>query len=189
MKTLTDILNETSNLDTTDTIGTDKNTIHSYIDFYETNLSKYKNTNASLLEIGVNSGGSLYLWGNYFDDGSVLGLDIIDKVRNEWKTLPNTKYLIHDAYDPSTVTLLPNFDIIIDDGPHTLESQIKCIQYYLPKLNNNGILIIEDIQDTKYITILKENTPIKYHQYLEIIDLRYKKNRYDDILYVIKGVN
>jgi hypothetical protein len=186
MKKLIDILKETPELDTVDTIGTDKNTTHSYIDFYEKNLSKYQNKNVSLLEIGVNSGGSLYLWGKYFENGSVLGLDIVDKVKNQWKALVNTKYLIHDAYDPNVVNSLQNFDIIIDDGPHTLESQIQCIKYYLPKLNNDGIMIIEDIQNIKHVDILIYNTPIEYQQNIEIIDLRSNKNRYDDILYVIK---
>ena len=38
------------------------------------------------------------------------------------------------------------FDIIFDDGPHTVKSQKECIEYYLPMLNNNGTMFIEDIQ-------------------------------------------
>ena len=43
------------------------------------------------------------------------------------------------------VSKLNNFDIIIDDGPHSLESQLKFIDLYYPKTNLGGVVIIEDI--------------------------------------------
>jgi hypothetical protein len=186
--TLTEILNKTEQLNTIDYIGTDKNTIHGFIEyFYEKEFEKYKNKSISLLEIGVHAGGSLYLWGEYFKNGTVLGLDIEDKVRDEWKVLPNTQYLIKNAYDQSVVDSLPNFDIIIDDGPHTLISQVECIKKYLPKLNDNGILIIEDVQDILHFDILKQNTPEEYKDKIEMLDLRFARNRYDDLLFVIRN--
>jgi hypothetical protein len=50
-----------------------------------------------------------------------------------------------DAYRPEFISKLPPLDIVIDDGPHTLESQLMCIDMYMPKITLNGILIIEDI--------------------------------------------
>lgn len=183
--TLQSILLSVPNLNTVDYIGTDKNTTHSYINFYEQAFLPYRDKHISLLEIGIYSGGSLYLWGQYFKNGSIFGLDIIDRVKAEWKTLENVQYQIHDAYEIDFVQSLPNYDIIIDDGPHTLESQVSCIKNYLPKLNDGGILIIEDVAAIEHVNILKEHTPSKYIKNVEIIDLRYVKNRYDDILYVI----
>ena len=36
-------------------------------------------------------------------------------------------------------------DILIDDGPHTLQSHQKLLELYLPKMNKGGYVIIEDI--------------------------------------------
>ena len=150
---LKEILNNTPKLNHPST-GTDKNSTHNYIEgFYEANFASYQNVNSlSLLEIGVNNGGSLYLWNKYFVNGNILGIDIIDNLKEDWKELNNTKYIITDAYNSSFVEILPQFDIIIDDGPHSLESQIFFLENYLDKVKPNGLLIIEDIQnisDTK----------------------------------------
>lgn len=187
--TLLEILSTTPNLNNfDDTIGTDKNTTHKFVDhFYENEFKKYKNKQISLLEIGINGGGSLYLWGKYFEDGNILGIDIVDRIQSQWKGLPNVKYLIDDAYDSKVVDSLQKFDIIIDDGPHILESQILCIEKYLNKLNMGGILIIEDIQDIAYTEILKNIVPIEYQDKIEIIDLRPITGRFDDILLVIRN--
>jgi len=185
--TLTEILNTTEELNTVDYIGTDKNTVHGFVEFfYEKEFAKYKDKPITLLEIGVHIGGSLYLWGKYFEQGTVVGLDIEDKVRDKWKVLPNTKYLIKNAYDQSVVDSLPNFDIIIDDGPHTLLSQIECIRKYLSKLNDGGVLVIEDVQDPSHFEMLKQNTPAEYHSKIETLDLRFARNRYDDLLFIIR---
>jgi hypothetical protein len=36
--------------------------------------------------------------------------------------------------------------MVLDDGPHTLESMIKFIEFYSQILADDGILIIEDVQ-------------------------------------------
>jgi hypothetical protein len=77
------------------------------------------------------------------------------------------------------------FDMILDDGPHSLQSNIDVIVKYLPLLSENGILIIEDIQNFQWINILKQNVPDEYQKYIQIYDLRHIKNRYDDVLFVI----
>lgn len=187
MNTLYEILQKTPQLNDTDSVGTDKNSVHSFVsNFYEQEFAKYKDKPVSLLEIGINAGGSLYLWGKYFTNGTILGIDIKDNIRNAWKGLSNVNYLIKDAYTQSVVDSLKNFDIIIDDGPHSLESQIEAIKLYLPKLNEGGIFVIEDIQDRNHLNILKQNTPVEFHDRIEFVDLVNAKNRYDDILFVIR---
>ena len=51
------------------------------------------------------------------------------------------------------------FDLLIDDEPHTLRSQVKFIELYSPLLSENGILIIEDVQNIKHLENLKNKTP------------------------------
>ncbi|MFN9897259.1 MAG: hypothetical protein ACK55Z_00415, partial [bacterium] len=75
---------------------------------------------------------------------------------------------------------------IVEDGPHSLDSQIYTLQNYLPLLKENGILIIEDIQDGNYVKILMESIKNIEHKSIELVDLRHIKRRYDDLLIVVK---
>jgi hypothetical protein len=58
------------------------------------------------------------------------------------------------------------------------------INNYVNKINKNGLLIIEDIQDFNWINILQRNIDKNFE--IEIKDLRKIKNRYDDIIIIIK---
>jgi hypothetical protein len=78
------------------------------------------------------------------------------------------------------------FDYIIDDGPHTLNSQLYSIRYWLSKVKNGGKLIIEDIQNidsskNKFDEICNE-LEINY----DIVDLRENKKRFDDVMIIIQ---
>jgi cephalosporin hydroxylase len=186
-KTLKNILSLDFELDNQNT-GTDKNTVHSYIEnFYENEFFKYQNKKINLLEIGIYHGGSLDLWSKYFSNAEIYGFDITDlNILERYRNLNNVKQVFADAYDYKIADSLPNFDIIIDDGPHTLETQIKCLEIYLPKLNDGGVLIIEDIQHYEHLFTLDQFVPEVHKKNIEHVDLRNKINRFDDILFVVR---
>jgi hypothetical protein len=169
---------------------TDKNSVHSYIEnFYEDEFYKYREKEIDFLEIGIQTGGSIALWNLYFLRARILGIDpYTDKLLDKFKAenFSNVRYIFEDAYCKKLVDSLPNFDIIIDDGPHTLDSQIKCIELYLPKLNNGGILIIEDLQDPSWFDSLISALPAKYKNSYQCLDFRSNKGRYDDLLFVVR---
>jgi hypothetical protein len=77
------------------------------------------------------------------------------------------------------------FDILIDDGPHTLDSMIFFVKHYLPLLNETGILVVEDIPDIKWINILIRHVPEEYRRFIQVADLRHVKNRWDDVMLII----
>jgi hypothetical protein len=54
-------------------------------------------------------------------------------------------------------------------------------------LEDNGLLIIEDIQDPKWINELYAVVPDKLKKFVSAFDLRSKKNRYDDIVLTIRN--
>ena len=86
-------------------------------------------------------------------------------------------------YDKNQFT--PNtFDVIIDDGPHTLESMTFFALEYTKKINKNGLLVIEDFQEFNWTNIIKRLIPEEFN--VEIKDLRHVRNRYDDIAMIIK---
>lgn len=172
---------------------TDKNTIHSYLPLYETLLEPIKDTAANILEIGVYDGGSIKLWYDYFTKASIYGCDIRDRLKiHELKT--NYRIFLNlneNAYTKKYVQYYfenIKFDFILDDGPHSLSSQAKFIKFYSPLLSENGILIIEDVQNINCLEILINKTPKHLKHYIKTYDLRKNKGRYDDIVFTIDKV-
>jgi hypothetical protein len=177
--------------------GTDKNSYHSYIEnFYEREFEPFQECLIDLLEIGIETGGSLKLWKEYFlNSKSIVGVDISDeRIDQRYKNIAGVTMNFGDAYDQRFSDQFDQFDIIIDDGPHTLETQIKSIEFYLPKLKQNGLFIIEDIQRVEHFDVLinefkkiRESIDIVGKCCVECIDLRDKKMRYDDLIFLIRS--
>jgi hypothetical protein len=78
---------------------------------------------------------------------------------------------------------------MLDDGPHTLESMISFIKLYSQIMTDDGILIIEDVQDWEWIETLKCIVPEHLKEYIKVYDLRSNKGRYDDIVFTIDKSN
>jgi hypothetical protein len=174
--------------------GTDKATDHSYDIFYEEILNSYSDKEINILEIGVQYGGSSLMWHEYFPMSKIIMLDIQDQVHPHiWSNMNKDRYDYHimDAFNKTSVSYLKTkypdgFDIIIEDGPHTLQSQIFAVQNYVELLKDGGILIIEDVQNFDHIKIIMDSIGETFHTSMEFVDLRHVKNRYDDLLIVIK---
>ena len=127
--------------------GTDKEAKHKYCSaFYDNAFFDLKDKKLNILEIGIQNGSSLVLWNEYFKNSIIYGIDNTNFIKDRLDTYPRIKTIIQDAYKKELTSNLPLFDIIIDDGPHTLESQIKFINNYFKKLNKNGKLFIEDVE-------------------------------------------
>ena len=77
------------------------------------------------------------------------------------------------------------FDMILDDGPHDLDTMKHCITLYSQVMADNGILVIEDVQDWSWIDELTKTVPDHLKQYIKAYDLRSIKGRYDDIVFTI----
>ena len=174
--------------------GTDKNTIHNYTGIYEKILSPYVGKEGNLLEIGVQHGGSSLLWQRYLPGFSICMVDIADIV-NPWiwhcMDENDNDYSFYEcnAYDLVFVEELKEewggFDVIIDDGPHTLESQVFAVHHYLPLLNPGGVFAIEDIQDPTHLEVLANAVPDELKDGIENYDVRETKGRYDDLIFVV----
>ena len=168
-------------------VHTDKDTAHSYIDYvYSKVFSQIKDDTKKLLELGVLAGSSLHLWKDYFSNAHIYGCDINPQYFSTEKDERITVYGA-DAYQKDFVDTLENdFDIIIDDGPHTLETMIFFVKNYPYKVKSGGLLIIEDIPDINWISSIIENIPDNYKcSAIQLYDLRHIKNRSDDILMII----
>lgn len=174
-------------------LRTDKNTTHSYLPLYQKLLISKKETARNVLEVGIFLGGSIKLWSEFFTNATVYGLDIINS-DEVWEGIKNNeKIILHtstDAYNNDFFTnnfLHKNikFDFMLDDGPHTLESMKQFINLYSQIMTDDGILIIEDVQDWDWIDVLKNEVSENLKPFIKIYDLRPNKNRYDDIVFTI----
>jgi hypothetical protein len=175
--------------------STDKNTTHKYGISYDLVFnSQYLKLNRPLkiLEIGI----------SLFGDGAVGPLSEIeyiekyvgiDNTKYEG-VIPNSKVKIYagpeyDAYKKETINLLleneGKFDIIIDDGPHTWESQEWFFENYYDLLNENGVLLCEDIHESNYN--LLQNLTKKLNLY--VLDLRANNNPNGDEIIALRFKN
>lgn len=163
--------------------GTDKGTRHGYLNVYERLLARHKGTTAALLEIGYLRGESFRMWQEWLG-GNITAIDILARPRG----LGGGQYIQADAYCPETVALLhAPFKIIIDDGPHTIESMSFAAARYAPLLAYGGTFIIEDIYYPEWIPELVALLPLHLQPYAYVIDLNHRPHAWskDDRLLVV----
>ena len=155
MKKLKEIIQEHNlDIETNPKYGTDKGYPKSYIDeFYEDKFLSLIDSEIKLVEIGVRSGASLKLWSEYFSKANIIGIDNLSDFNNyqvpineNWTSSNKVTFIDADAYVQETVDKIDGkIDILIDDGPHTFASHVKLLELYTPKMNSDGMIIIEDI--------------------------------------------
>lgn len=125
---------------------TDKSSkVHNYLNKYEFFLNKWKKESINILELGVFEGSSLKMWGKYFSNAIIYGVDInVECMRFQGG---NCKVLIRDLADESILEDLKGIQptIIIDDASHLWSHQIKALYHLLPGLQEGGIYILEDL--------------------------------------------
>lgn len=184
-----------------DNTRTDKNTTHCYLELYQKLFEPKKYTAKNVLEVGIGPppdlGGSIRLWYDFFPNADIYAIDILP-ITSIWPDTVNAKdenhkvvlYTETNGYDETwfNETLLKSqikFDMVIDDGPHTLESQVQFIKLYSQLLTEDGILVIEDVQDIRWVDTFRQVVPEHLKPFVEVHDLRHIKGRYDDIVFVI----
>jgi SAM-dependent methyltransferase len=171
----------------------DKGTLHDYINgYYSNEFTNNRLNSLNIVEIGVRRGDSLNLLSKWFINSKIVGIDngkeMYRKDLEFVSKIANTTLILDNAYSDDTINKFQDnsIDYLIDDGPHTIETQIISIQKWLKKVKKGGTLIIEDIQDWNN---QKEKFDIecsKLNITYTCIDLRKNKNRYDDVLLVFK---
>jgi hypothetical protein len=136
---------------------------------------------------------NITLWNYFYINLIPCGIDM-NNIHTIWDDIRNKENIIlykgSNAYDYNFFNekfLNKNikFDIMIDDGPHTLESMIQFIKLYSQIMTDDGILIVEDVQSIEWIDELKNAVPENLKSYIKWYDLRKNKNKSDDIVFTI----
>lgn len=124
-----------------------------YFDVYERYASPYRGKDIDFLEIGVFKGGSLDMWQAFLgSQASIYGIDINPSVQ----ALEQEGYTIYIGDQADTTFLqsikekVPVLDIILDDGGHYPQQQIRSFVALFPHLKDNGVYIVEDVHTSYY---------------------------------------
>ena len=129
-------------------------------------------------------GASLRVYRDYFKNAQIYAGDIDKKILFSSDRI-NTYYV--NQLDTSSINKMWNninidgFDIIIDDGMHTLSASSNFFLNSFSKLKKKGIYIIEDVHTAYLIDLVKKLNSYKP----KIIALTNKKN-IDDYLLIIE---
>lgn len=131
-------------------MATDKFDLGYMEHIYEPMFEKEGNRFKAILEIGVFEGDSIKEWHTRFPEAVIHGMDL--GLVDVHGVNPNlvTVYSRVDAYKPESITRFmgirpQGYDLIIEDGPHTLESQLFFVRNYGALLADEGIMVVEDI--------------------------------------------
>jgi len=130
-------------------LRTDKEQPHGYLDIYEEKFGLCREDVKNVLEIGIATGDSLLMWAEYFPNAIIHGFDIqdVDVEHERVKTYICDQTNEEDMrIKGETITdLYGKFDIIIDDGGHTMEMHQKSLKVLFPFVSCEGMYVIEDL--------------------------------------------
>ncbi|SDP63292.1 class I SAM-dependent methyltransferase [Phyllobacterium sp. OV277] len=125
----------------------------SYFEIYQKQFESLREKEINLLEIGIQNGGSLEIWAQFFPKAHrILGCDIDAACAKLQFADQRIDVVIGDASDLKTsqkiTEKLGEPDIIIDDGSHRVEDVIRSFALYFPKLSPGGLYVIEDLHSS-----------------------------------------
>lgn len=123
----------------------------SYLTVYDGAFAPYRTQRISLLEIGIQNGGSLEVHARYFANHQlIVGCDIHPRCASlVYPDHDKIRVVVGDANALETRTkiasLSADFDIIIDDGSHKSNDIILSFLNYFPRLKPGGLFVVEDL--------------------------------------------
>jgi|TARA_B100001093_G_scaffold216504_1_gene207744 hypothetical protein len=156
--------------------------LEKYFFAYEELFRKYKNQDITLVEIGIHNGGSLDVWRSFFSKNSrIIGIDLNPECKKFERD--GIEIFIGNQSDPnfwdSFFKKVGMVDIIIDDGGHTNLDQIITLVSTVNKINDGGILAVEDTH-TSYINSYNSSKKYSFIEFskkiIDDINFKFDKN-------------
>lgn len=128
-----------------------------------------------LLEIGVDQGASLNAWVDIFPHAKIVGLDLD---LHGLVPMMNVTLLECDALTIDPTGFGP-FDLIVDDGSHTLDDQYRAVTHWWDVgLKRGGTFIVEDVT--------RENADMLMERFGKDIRVERTGDGFDDRVLVLR---
>jgi len=120
---------------------------HHYFEAYDNHFKRFRNQEIVILEIGVSQGGSLQMWKDYFGPkAKIYGIDVDPRCKQFEEE--NIEIFIGSQSDRNflrdVLTKVPKFDILIDDGGHSMKQQIISFEELFNHIKEDGVYLCED---------------------------------------------
>jgi hypothetical protein len=117
--------------------------------YYDEAFSHLRYELTSLLEIGINRGGSIKVWNDFFVNAEIYGIDsrytCIRRLEEEGeKRIHAVRMDIGDKEKLAEWAVGKEFDIVIDDASHNNNHQIIAFETLWPHIKSGGYYVIED---------------------------------------------
>jgi hypothetical protein len=134
--------------------------LHNYLVYYWMHFRDIRFEVRRVVEIGVQSDRSIRMWEDFFPNATIYGVDIDPQcARFEGG---RRKILIGDQGDPDVCRRLlektgGELDIVIDDGSHRVDHQLRSFGLLFPAMTDHGIYVVEDtggcVDDADLVTV------------------------------------
>jgi hypothetical protein len=129
--------------------GTDK-VSHGFCFFYHYQLVEVREAIRKVLEIGIFRGSSIQMWREYFPNAVIHGFDVL-----HYSVQVPDRVCLHQGDQTSRESLRQlldatgsDFDLVIDDGGHTMEQQQVSLGFLFPHVRPGGMYIVEDLHSS-----------------------------------------
>ena len=177
---------------------------HNYADYYSNLFDHNRENVKKVFECGIGSnkidspssmgkdytpGASLKVWRDYFPNAEIYGADIDSDILFQSERIQT--FYVNQLENRSIEKMWEeinsnNFDLIIDDGLHTLEAGITLFENSFKYIKQGGIYIIEDV-DPSYLTDLSKHLESKNNFEIIVLKSKNKKLLKDNNLIVIRN--
>ena len=178
--------------------GSDKDTRHSYGEFYFEFLNRFPNP--KILEIGVGSvnnfpyaglppGGALKAFRKKFSNATIVGVDIDPVSIESVKADGFFGFVVDQTSDESLsksriiLNEFGPFDLIIDDGFHDPHANVRTLKMFFSLLSEKGTYVIEDVHESliDFWKTISVHLPGK----IQILDMRTLRPSVDDNILIL----
>lgn len=121
----------------------------SYLTTYDRLLLPYREAPVALLEVGVQNGGSLETWAQYFPHGrAFVGCDIDPRCGTLTYDDPRIHVVVGDVNSPEAMAQIQAhagaYDLVVDDGSHQSGDILAAFLNYFPLVAPGGLYVVED---------------------------------------------
>jgi demethylmacrocin O-methyltransferase len=120
---------------------------HNFTEVYERFFLPMRTRPIRILEIGIDQGGSLLMWSDYFPNAEIFGIDILDCSSMETDRVRT--FVADQSKREQLGAFLAKYpgpyDIVLDDGGHSMEQQQVSLGFLFPHVRPGGYYVVEDV--------------------------------------------